>query len=140
MNTRNPAHYYDSRGSTVYWKRSFHTRVLAVGGRSARFMEREISHCVSPLPVSGSARSQSRFATLRPRDASSCSLNPRFHFRTWFVAKLTLENYTDLLITQTFGVFRSFNSTDFACIYSSSHLLPRFILFFFSKCQRFISI
>lgn len=34
---------------------------------------------------------------------ASYSLNPRIHFQTWIVAKLTLENYTDLLITQTFG-------------------------------------
>jgi len=98
-NTRNPTHYYDSRGSTIYWKQSFHTRVLAVEGWlvswSVKFL---IAFYCYPFWIC--VRSQSRFTSAR---CIAYSLNPRFHFQ--IIAKLALENYTDQLIIQTFEAF-----------------------------------
>jgi len=108
---RNPTHYYDSRGSTIYWKQSFHTRVLAVEGRpvswSVKFL---IAFYCYPFWIC--VRSQSRFTSAR---RIAYSLNPRFHFQ--IIAKLVLENYTDQLIIQTFEAFRNLNSIDFTCIF-----------------------
>lgn len=85
-------------------------------GRSVRFIEREISRCILLPPVSDLFALN--LVSQSPRDASRIFLIPDSIFESGIVAKLALENYTDLLIIQTFGAFRGFNTTN-SIIYSS---------------------